>query len=245
MHQNTKIAKDKEIWLLIATISASSMAMIDSTALNVALPALQKSLGIKGSELLWVVNSYLLFLSSLLLVGGALGDFLGRKKVFMWGIGLFTLASFICGLSNSGLFLIVARVFQGIGGALMLPGSLTLIAALFPQERKGWAIGTWSMFTALMTIVGPVLGGVFASLGLWRWVFFINIPLGFFALWILYKHIPESKASVIGSLDYLGGALITFCLVFASYGFIQSAEWGFTHPIIFGSLIDRFTATSS
>ena len=109
--------------------------MIDSTALNVALPAIQKSLDITGKELLWVVNGYLLFLSSLLLVGGSVGDHLGRKKVFITGIALFTLSSIACGFTPNGLFLIIARCIQGIGGAFMVPGSLTLIAALFPQEK--------------------------------------------------------------------------------------------------------------
>lgn len=237
MDENVKIAPEKEIWLLMATIIASSMAMIDSTALNVALPALQKSLGITGSELLWVINSYLLFLSALLLAGGSLGDYLGRKKVFMIGITIFTISSLACGLSPNGLFLIIARSVQGIGGALMVPGSLTLIAALFPQNKKGTAIGTWSMFSALTTILGPVLGGVFAKFGLWRWVFFINIPLGIFALWILFSKIPESKAeSVEGNLDFGGAALITLCLGLLTFGFIQSSEMGYSHPIILISL---------
>ncbi len=238
MDAKEKIAPKNEIWLLIATITASSMAMIDSTALNVALPALQKSLGITGAQLLWVVNSYLLFLSSLLLVGGSLGDYMGRKKVFMIGIGIFTISSLACGISPNGLFLIIARSVQGIGGALMIPGSLTLIASLFPQEKKGWAIGTWSMFSALTTILGPVLGGIFANLGLWRWVFFINIPLGIMAIWILMSKIPESKIQKNeGSLDYIGALMITLSLGFATYGFIQSSEWTFSHPFIYGSLI--------
>lgn len=238
MKVKDNISPDKEIWLLIATITASSMAMIDSTALNVALPALQKSLGITGAQLLWVVNSYLLFLSSLLLVGGSLGDYLGRKKVFIIGIGLFTLSSMACGLSPNGMFLIISRALQGIGGALMVPGSLTLIAALFPKEKKGWAIGTWSMFSALTTILGPVLGGIFANLGLWRWVFFINIPLGIMAILILTTKIPESKVEKNeGALDYIGAILITFSLGFATFGFIQSSELGFSNPYIYSSLI--------
>ncbi|QNL20520.1 DHA2 family efflux MFS transporter permease subunit [Hyphobacterium sp. CCMP332] len=233
-----KIEPRNEIWLLIATITASSMAMIDSTALNVALPALQKSLNISGAQLLWVVNSYLLFLSSLLLVGGSLGDYLGRKKIFMLGIGIFALSSIACGVSPNGLFLIIARAVQGIGGALMVPGSLTLIATLFPQEKKGRAIGTWSMFSALTTILGPVLGGVFANLGLWRWVFFINVPLGLMALWILSFKIPESKIrKKEGALDFSGALFITFSLGFATYGFIQASEWSFSNPIIIASLL--------
>lgn len=235
--QSVKIAPEKEIWLLIATILASSMAMIDSTALNVALPALQRSLGLNGSGLLWVVNSYLLFLSALLLAGGSLGDFLGRKKVFTIGIIIFTLSSFFCGIAFNGMMLIVARAFQGIGGALMVPGSLTLIAALFPPEKKGAAIGTWSMFSALTTIIGPVLGGILAGAGLWRWVFFINLPLGVFAIWILLSKIPESKAKTDNkSIDYLGAILITLSLGFLTFGFIQASELGFRSPTIYSSL---------
>ena len=133
-------------WTLLSTILASSLVFIDSTALNVALPALQKDLGISGSELLWVINGYALFLSALLLVGGSLGDLYGRNKVFLIGLGIFSLSSLVCGVSQSPLQLIAARAFQGIGGALLTPGSLSILSSQFGSESRGKAIGLWSTF---------------------------------------------------------------------------------------------------
>ncbi len=167
-----------EPWILASTILASSMAFIDGTALNTALAALQAGLGASGAQLLWVVNAYLLMLAALILVGGSLGDRLGRKKVFMTGISLFMLASLACGLAPQIGWLIAARLVQGIGGALMIPGSLALLSASVAPDRRGLAIGTWSSVTTLVTVIGPILGGAFADLGFWRGVFLINLPLG-------------------------------------------------------------------
>jgi MFS family permease len=153
------LSASKEKWILLSTILASSMAFIDISSLNVALPAIQHSLDIGGAELLWIINAYTLFLSALLLVGGALGDRYGRNRIFGTGIMLFAGASLACGLSRSASFLTIARIFQGIGGALMVPGSLSIITALFPESKRGRTIGTWSMFSALTTVLGPVLGG--------------------------------------------------------------------------------------
>lgn len=219
--------------VLISTILASSMAFIDSTALNVALPALQKDLGIDGSDLLWIVNGYALFLSALLLVGGSLGDFYGRKKVFGFGIVLFTISSILCGFADSGLFLIVARCLQGIGGALMVPGSLSLITAHFPADRRGWAIGTWSMFSAMTTIFGPALGGWLAGIGLWELIFFINVPLAVVALFFL-RQVPESKEITAKKIDVMGAILATIALAGITYGFIEAPNYGFdSQRIIF------------
>jgi MFS family permease len=142
-------------WVLFAAILASSMAFIDSTALNVGLPAIQSDLQASGAQLLWIVNAYLLMLAALILLGGALGDRLGRKRVFMVGIGLFLVGSLACGLAPGIGLLIAARVLQGLGGALMIPGSLALISAAAGAERRGRAIGTWSSVTTLVTIARP------------------------------------------------------------------------------------------
>ncbi|HTO23343.1 MAG TPA: MFS transporter, partial [Spirochaetia bacterium] len=155
-------------WVLTATILASSMAFIDGTALNVALPAVQSGLHASGEQLLWVVNAYLVMLAALIPIGGSLGDVLGRRKVFALGIVLFMLASLVCGLAPDIRFLIVARLVQGAGASLMIPGSLAIITSFFGPERRGKAIGTWSAFTTIVTVVGPVLGGVLANAGLWR-----------------------------------------------------------------------------
>ncbi len=224
-------------WVLVSTILASSMAFIDGSALNTALPAVQASLQASGAQLLWVVNGYLLMLAALILVGGALGDRLGRKRIFMSGIALFVLASIACGVAPTIEMLIWARVVEGIGGALMIPGSLAIITTFFDQDRRGQAIGTWSAATTIVTVVGPVLGGVLSNLGLWRGVFLINLPLGLAALVILQSEVPESRdASAAGPIDTLGAALQAVALAGLTFGFISAPELGFAHPLVAGTL---------
>lgn len=217
--------------MLLAAILASSMAFIDGSALNVALPALQADLGATGGQVLWIVNAYLLMLAALILVGGALGDRLGRRRVFTAGIALFLVASLACGLAPTAGVLIVARVVQGIGGALMIPGSLAIISAAYDSEGRGRAIGTWSAVTTLVTIAGPVLGGLLADAGLWRGVFLINLPLGALALAATILRVPESRdTSISGSIDYPGAALAAVGLGGLTYGFIAAPEAGFASP---------------
>lgn len=224
-------------WVLLSTILASSMAFIDASALNVALPALQNALGANGTQLLWIVNAYLLMLAALILVGGSLGDKLGRKKVFMIGICLFMLASLACGSALNTEFLIAARILQGIGGAMMIPGSLAIITAYFDSQQRGTAIGTWSAVTTMMTVAGPVLGGLLADAGFWRGVFLINLPLGSTALLILYLKVPESRNEEAAvNIDYLGAVLVTLGLAGLTYGFISLNDLGWSDPRIYGTL---------
>ena len=195
-------------WILAATILGSSMAFIDGTVVNVSLPALQSALYATLADVQWVVESYALFLAALLLIGGSLGDLYGRRKIFTAGLVLFTVASVWCGLAPNIRQLIVARGLQGIGGALLVPGSLTLISVNFSEEQRGRAIGTWSGFTSITAAIGPVLGGWFVEYGSWRWVFFINVPIGLVALLLALWKVPESSAGVEGQpLDWLGGLL--------------------------------------
>ncbi len=223
----TIVAPEAEKWVLVATISASSMASIGSSALNVALPALQRDLQVSGTELLWIVNAFALFLSALILVGGSLGDHYGRKRIFTLGIILFSVASLACGLAPNTFILILARAVQGIGGALMVPGSLAILSASFPSDRRGAAIGLWSTFSALMIALGPVLGGWLASQDLWRLVFFLNIPLAVVTLFALTR-VPESKdESAPEELDTAGSLLATLALAGLTYSFIQAPEFGF------------------
>jgi EmrB/QacA subfamily drug resistance transporter len=225
-------------WVLFATILASSMAFIDSSALNVALPALQADLHASGTQLLWIINAYLLMLAALILIGGSLGDKLGRKKVFMIGIGLFMLASLGCGLAPSADFLSAARVVQGVGGALTIPGSLAIITASFDSDRRGRAIGTWSAATTLVTIAGPVLGGFLAGAGLWRGVFLINLPLGIAALIVLYFKVSESRDETVDrAIDYLGAILAALGLAGLTYGFISAPSRGFDDVRSAGALL--------
>lgn len=223
-------------WILFSTILASSMAFIDGSALNVALPAIQAELGATGKQLLWIVNAYLLFLSSLILVGGSLGDLFGRRRVFMIGIGVFALASLACGLSPGSGVLIAARAVQGVGGALMVPGSLAIISACVPSGERGRAIGTWSAFTTMTTIVGPVLGGILASAGLWRGVFFINLPLAALSLVALALRVPETFGEETEELDLVGTLVVTTALAGLTYGAIEAPERGLTAPLVFLAL---------
>lgn len=212
------------------------MAFIDTSALNVALPALQDDLQASGVQLLWIVNAYLLMLAALILVGGSLGDRLGRKKVLMTGVSLFVLASLACGFAPTTEFLIGARVVQGVGGAMMIPGSLAIITASFDPNRRGQAIGTWAAATTIVTIAGPVLGGFLADARAWRGVFLINLPLGITTLLILHFKVPESCEEDSGQIDYLGAVLATLGLAGATYGFISLPDLGFSDPRIYGIL---------
>jgi len=195
-------------WILAATILGSSMAFIDGTVVNVALPALQSALHASLADVQWVVESYALFLAALLLIGGSMGDLYGRRRIFATGVVLFIVASAWCGLAPNIRQLLVARGLQGIVGALLVPGSLALISVNFSEQQRGRAIGTWSGFTSITAAVGPVLGGWFVDHGSWRWVFFINLPLGLAVLLLALWKVPESRASAQGQqLDWLGGLL--------------------------------------
>ncbi|MDP8980226.1 MAG: MFS transporter [Acidobacteriota bacterium] len=211
-------------WVLAATILGSSMAFIDGTVVNVALPALQSDLHANIADIQWVVESYALFLASLLLIGGSLGDRYGRRKIFVSGVVLFAAASAWCGLAPNISQLIIARGFQGVGGALLVPGSLALITANFPEKARGRAIGTWSGFTAITAAIGPVLGGWFTEHGSWRWVFFINLPVGLAVLLIALWKVPESKAGSQGqSFDWPGGLLAALGFGGIVFALIESA----------------------
>jgi EmrB/QacA subfamily drug resistance transporter len=197
------------------------MAFIDSSALNVVLSNLQRDLGASGAQLLWIVNAYLLMLAALILTGGALGDRFGRKRIFSVGIALFAAASLACGLAPTIGLLLAARVIQGIGGALMVPGSLAIITATFKRRRRGWAIGIWSAASTLTTMAGPAVGGVFASLGAWRLVFFINVPLAVIALFALTR-VPETRdESETGRFDVVGTLLVVLGLFGVTFGAIS------------------------
>lgn len=229
-------------WVLFSTILASSMAFIDSNALNVALPALQNDLNASAADLLWIVNAYAILLASLLLVGGSLGDHYGRKRVFMLGIILFAGASFLCGIAPTTTLLIAFRALQGIGGALMVPGSLALITVSFNGDSRGRAIGTWSSFSTLTTLMGPVLGGFLASAGLWRFVFFINIPFALFALWALTTKVSSDSerseaANAHKPLDFPGAVLATLGLAGITYGFIQLPSQSIGNPLVLLGLL--------
>jgi MFS family permease len=202
------------------------MAFIDGTVVNVALPALQSSLHATVVDVQWVVESYGLFLSALLLIGGAMGDSVGRRSIFLLGTGVFAAASVGCGLSSNITQLIVARCVQGIGAAFLVPSSLAIISASFDEKSRGQAIGTWSGFTAITTALGPVLGGWLIEHASWHWVFFINVPLGAAVIAISLWHVPESRSSTPQNVDWLGAWVATVGLAGMVFGFVESAYTG-------------------
>jgi len=225
-------------WILAATILASSMAFIDGTVVNVALPFLQTNLNATAIGIQWVVEAYSLFLSALLLVGGSLGDRYGRRRIFNIGVVIFALASAFCGMAANIEQLIAARAVQGVGGALLVPGSLSLISSCFPENERGKAIGTWSGFSAMTTAIGPVLGGWLVEHWSWRAAFFLNLPLALAVLLISVWKVPESREhDHHGSLDFVGAGLATIGLGGVIYGLIESPRLGFSNPMVFLVLI--------
>jgi EmrB/QacA subfamily drug resistance transporter len=229
--------KKSGAWILAATILGSSMVFIDGTVVNVALPALQSDLNATVIDVQWVVEAYALFLAALLLTGGSLGDNFGRKRIYIIGVLLFALASIGCGLALNINQLIIARAVQGVGGALLVPGSLAIISSSFSEEERGRAIGTWSGFTAITAAVGPVLGGWLIGNVSWRAVFFINVPFTIVVLLLVFLHVPESRDEESQGLDWPGAALATISLGSIVFGLIESSRLGFSHPLILAALI--------
>jgi EmrB/QacA subfamily drug resistance transporter len=222
-------------WILAATILGSSMAFIDGTVVNVAIPTLQATFHASVVDVQWVVESYGIFLAALILAGGALGDLLGRRRMFLIGVGVFASASIACGLASSIHQLIIARCVQGIGAALLVPGSLAIISACFDEDSRGKAIGTWSGFTAITTAFGPLLGGWLIQYASWRWAFLLNVPLGVVVVGISVRHVPESRGSQVKQIDWLGAVLATVGLAAVVTGFLESARLGWTNPLVLAS----------
>jgi EmrB/QacA subfamily drug resistance transporter len=209
------------------------MAFIDGTVVNVALPALQSSLNATVTDVQWVVEAYTLLLAALLLLGGSLGDRYGRKKIYAIGIVVFALASVWCGFAPNIQQLIIARAAQGVGGALLVPGSLAIISATFSEKDRGEAIGTWSGATAITTALGPLLGGWLIQHVSWRAVFFLNVPLAVAVIVLVVLFVPESRDEEDnGRLDFAGATLATLVLGGVVFGLIESSRLGFRNPIV-------------
>jgi EmrB/QacA subfamily drug resistance transporter len=205
-------------------ILASSMVFADGAIVTVAMPQMRESLQASLAEIQWVTNAYVLTLSAFLLLGGAAGDAYGLRRIFMIGIACFGLTSLWCGLSGSAGMLIAARAFQGIGGALLVPGSLALISAHFPKDARGKAIGTWAAASGIAAALGPILGGWLIDIGPWQAIFWINIPLAALALWLCWRHVPESPVARRIAMDWLGGGLAVLALGLLAYGLTALGE---------------------
>ncbi len=227
-----------DYWVLVATISAGSMAYVASTALNVALPAIQRDLNARAADLLWISNSYVIMQASLLIVCGSLADRYGRNRLCMLGIVFFAIASLVAGTAQTVELLIVARFAQGIGGAMIISCTLAIVSAYFKDDRHGWGIGIWSAFTLLTSGLGPFVGGVLTELGIWRAVFFVHMPFGVLAAWVLWRYVPESYDKNAPKRMRLSGTLlVTLALLGLTYGFMEAPQFGFEHPGIRSAIV--------
>lgn len=221
-------------WVVTATVLGSSLAMLDGTVVNVALPRIGEDLGAQVSGLQWVLSGYTLTLAALILLGGALGDRVGRRRVFVWGTVWFATASALCAVAPGVAVLVAARLLQGVGAALLTPGSLAIISASFDEDDQGAAIGLWSGLGGVAAAVGPLLGGWLVEVAGWRAVFLINVPLAVAVVWISVRHVPETRDSrPPGRLDAPGSALAALALGALTYGLIEQTAWAVIAGVLF------------
>ena len=225
-------------WIILATVLGSGMAAIDATVVGIALPSIGREFHASLAVLQWVVTSYTITLAALLLLGGTLGDRVGRRKVFIIGVVWFSLASAACALAGDPAALIATRSLQGVGAALLTPGSLAILQASFAGGDRSRAIGAWSGLGGVATAAGPLLGGYLIAVASWRWIFVINVPLGALVVWIGRRHVPESSdRAVSGGLDVPGAALAVVALLCLSYGLIEGPTRGWTDATVLTALV--------
>lgn len=229
-------AREKVI-VLLTMCFALAMAMLDNTVVNVALPTISRDLGTGVSGLQWIVDGYVLAFASLLLTGGILGDRYGRKKTFLAGLILFTMASLACGLSQTTGQLIGFRALQGVGAALLMPGTLSIITVTFPPHERARAIGLWAGMSGLALALGPTVGGLMVETLGWQSVFFLNVPIGIVAFLTATRTVRESVSEVQRELDIPGLVLGTSALFSVTYGLIEANQKGWTDPLIVSSLV--------
>lgn len=232
------LASSAARWLVAAAVLGSGIAFLDSTVVNVALPAIGRDLdtGLSGQQ--WVLDGYLLSLSALLLSGGAAGDRYGRRRVFLGGLVVFTVASVVCGLSPTVGWLIAARVVQGIGAAALVPGSLAMIDVGIRHDDRAQAVGIWAGMSGVTSALGPFIGGWLVDAASWRWVFLLNVPLAVAAMWITVRHVPESRATTIhGHADFAGAAAVMIGLAGVIYPLIEVPSRGWTAAAVTAAAI--------
>jgi EmrB/QacA subfamily drug resistance transporter len=225
-------------WVLAATVLGSGIAFLDSTVVGIALPAIHRDFGGGVAALQWVVTGYSLTLAAFLLLGGALGDRFGRRRIFSLGIAVFAIFSAACGLAPNAGLLTGARILQGVGGALLTPGSLAILQASFRAEDTSRAIGAWSGLSGVASAAGPLIGGYLLAVASWRWLFFINVPLAVFVLVITARHVPESRdPTSTGRIDTPGAALGAAFLAGLTYGLIEGPTRGWSDPLVVAALV--------
>lgn len=234
-HYTIKSSEGKLI--LFATILASGMAFLDGTVVNIAIPVMQAKMHADIDGIQWIVNAYALMLAALILISGSLGDRFGRKKIFLYGMGLFVLSSFLCSISHTIVQLIAFRTMQGIGAAMMIPGSLSIINLSFAEEVRGRAIGYWAGLAGGVAALGPFLGGFLVQTFGWPSIFYINIPLGVIAFFLTLKYVPESKNDDARKIDLLGTVFIFLSLLGICYGLIEAPVLGLTNALVSWSLV--------
>ncbi|WDO07125.1 MFS transporter [Streptomyces murinus] len=218
-----RLGSSRGTWILLTTVLGSSMAMLDSTVVNVALPRIGRDLNASLGALQWTVNAYMVTLAGLILLGGSLGDRYGRRRIFVLGVVWFAAASLLCGIAPNSVLLIAARALQGVGGALLTPGSLALIQASFHPDDRSRAVGLWSGFGGIGAAVGPFLGGWLVSGPGWRWVFLLNVPLALLCVPVALRHVPESAdENAHGRFDVLGAVLGALSLALLTYALIEA-----------------------
>lgn len=235
---DVRLASPQGRWILLTTVLGSGMALLDSTVVNVALPRIGRDLDADLAALQWTVNAYMVTLAGLILLGGALGDRFGRRRIFVVGVLWFAAASLLCGLAPNAGTLIAARALQGIGGALLTPGSLALIQASFHPDDRGRAVGLWSGFGGVGAAVGPFLGGWLVDGPGWRWVFLLNVPLALLCAPIALRHVPESSDErAHARFDVLGAALGAAALALLTYALIEArtGTWAVTLSAVAGA----------
>ena len=220
-------------WVLAVTVLGSGIASLDATVVSIALPTIGREFRTGVAALQWVINGYTLTLAAFLLVGGSLGDRFGRRKVYLIGIVWFTVASAACGLAPGAVFLIVTRVLQGVGAALLTPGSLAILEASFAPADRGRAIGAWSGLSGVAIAVGPLIGGYLISAVSWRWIFFINVPIAAAVVALGARHVPESRdLTVTGQIDYAGALAAVVFLTGITFAFIEAPTLGWSSPAV-------------
>ncbi len=232
----------RQLFVLIATILGSAVVILDSTIVNIALPKIGQNLHVGYADFQWIIDGYLLSLSSLILLGGSLGDIYGRKKIYLTGLIGFGVSSFLCALAPTANILIGVRILQGIFGALLVPGGLSIINTNFPRNLRSQAIGTWTAFTSIAALLGPLIGGLILDITTWHWIFFINIPLIVLCAIFGWPCIAESLDESTRRVDITGATLGVVSLAGITYGLIEGLPNHWPLPIIIAIVVGIITA---